>query len=199
MYPRRPSVPFGLLFSNVLAIFFEKWRYLYGVYFWPISGLFMNEVYLDKKFHRVSLSKCRIFGTHWWISDTDVICFSESSMFISENRFILKTCGTTTLLNAVKPLVDHVKKTCGYTKILVRENFGQPSTHAPSPTSPRPIPVRLIAKNLIFNRTAQSLSPISGQEIPKWVQMSSIWINRAEQIDYQKSRYADPIDSNIIE
>lgn len=37
-----------------------------------------------------------------------LIC-SESSMFISENRFILKTCGTTTLLYAIEPLIALVQ------------------------------------------------------------------------------------------
>ena len=33
---------------------------------------------------------------------------SESSMFVSERRFILKTCGTTTLLLAIEPLLKLV-------------------------------------------------------------------------------------------
>ena len=31
-------------------------------------------------------------------------------MFISDTRFILKTCGTTTLMNSVKPLFSLVEK-----------------------------------------------------------------------------------------
>ena len=34
-------------------------------------------------------------------------------MFVSERRFILKTCGTTTLLLAIEPLLKLVKEECG--------------------------------------------------------------------------------------
>jgi len=43
---------------------------------------------------------------------------SESSMFISKNRFILKTCGRTTLLGAIKPLLKLVNEKCGFDMIL---------------------------------------------------------------------------------
>jgi len=46
--------------------------------------------------------------------------FSESSMFITRNRFILKTCGKTTLLAAIKPLLELVYEKCGFDIILAR-------------------------------------------------------------------------------
>jgi len=48
-----------------------------------------------------------------------VVAFSESSMFITRNRFILKTCGKTTLLAAIKPLLELVYEKCGFDIILV--------------------------------------------------------------------------------
>ncbi|XP_013381055.1 S-adenosylmethionine decarboxylase proenzyme isoform X2 [Lingula anatina] len=55
---------------------------------------------------------------------------SESSMFISKNRFILKTCGTTTLLYAVQPLLKKVKEYCGFDIVedvfYSRKKFMQP-------------------------------------------------------------------------
>ena len=36
---------------------------------------------------------------------------SESSMLVSQNRFILKTCGTIALLYAIKPLMSLVQET----------------------------------------------------------------------------------------
>ena len=38
---------------------------------------------------------------------------SESSMFVTSKRFILKTCGKTTLLHAVKPLLSLVQQETG--------------------------------------------------------------------------------------
>jgi len=55
---------------------------------------------------------------------------SESSMFISKRRFILKTCGRTTLLHAVKPLLQLVSERCGMNVVedifYSRKNFQRP-------------------------------------------------------------------------
>ena len=51
-------------------------------------------------------------------ADCIVIC-SESSMFVSQNRFILKTCGQTTLLLAVQPLINLVREKYGFNIVKV--------------------------------------------------------------------------------
>ncbi|XP_069743708.1 S-adenosylmethionine decarboxylase proenzyme isoform X2 [Narcine bancroftii] len=56
---------------------------------------------------------------------------SESSMFVSKRRFILKTCGTTLLLQALEPLLDLAREYCGLDSIqdffYSRKNFVKPA------------------------------------------------------------------------
>ncbi|ELW50109.1 S-adenosylmethionine decarboxylase proenzyme [Tupaia chinensis] len=57
--------------------------------------------------------------------------FSESSMFVSKRRFILKTCGTTLLLKALVPLLKLARDYSGFDSIqsffYSRKNFMKPS------------------------------------------------------------------------
>ncbi|XP_052709118.1 LOW QUALITY PROTEIN: S-adenosylmethionine decarboxylase proenzyme-like [Crassostrea angulata] len=63
-------------------------------------------------------------------ADMDAYVLSESSMFVTKSRFILKTCGRTTLLLAVEPLIQLVKEQCGFSKVLdvfySRKKFAKP-------------------------------------------------------------------------
>jgi len=62
--------------------------------------------------------------------DMDSYVLSESSMFVTKDRFILKTCGTTTLLMAIDRLVELVKDRCGLDTVhdifYSRKNFDRP-------------------------------------------------------------------------
>ncbi|NXS01313.1 DCAM decarboxylase, partial [Oxylabes madagascariensis] len=55
----------------------------------------------------------------------------ESSMFVSKRRFILKTCGTTLLLQALVPLLELAREYSGFDSIqsffYSRKNFMKPS------------------------------------------------------------------------
>uniref|UniRef100_A0A8B9REQ3 adenosylmethionine decarboxylase n=1 Tax=Astyanax mexicanus TaxID=7994 RepID=A0A8B9REQ3_ASTMX len=61
---------------------------------------------------------------------------SESSMFVSKRRFILKTCGTTLLLQALVPLLELAREYSGFDTIenffYSRKNFMKP-THQEFP------------------------------------------------------------------
>ncbi|XP_014294802.1 S-adenosylmethionine decarboxylase proenzyme [Halyomorpha halys] len=62
--------------------------------------------------------------------EVDAYVLSESSMFVAERRFILKTCGTTTPLECLKQLLDLVEKYAGFTEVddvfYSRKNFKKP-------------------------------------------------------------------------
>lgn len=60
----------------------------------------------------------------------DAYVLSESSMFISRDRFIVKTCGSTALLRCLEPLIYLAKEVAGFDEILdvfySRKNFLRP-------------------------------------------------------------------------
>merc|ERR1712179_96089 len=63
-------------------------------------------------------------------SQVDAYVLSESSMFISKRRFILKTCGTTTPLDCIEELTRIVKEFSGFDTVeeifYSRKNFQRP-------------------------------------------------------------------------
>ncbi|CAL4061155.1 unnamed protein product, partial [Meganyctiphanes norvegica] len=73
--------------------------------------------------------KCEIISTTS-TDELDAYVLSESSMFISSRRFILKTCGTTTLLCALPLLLSFAQEYAGYDTVLdlyySRKNFRRP-------------------------------------------------------------------------
>ena len=62
--------------------------------------------------------KCEIMSTTH-NKQVDAYVLSESSMFVSKRRFILKTCGTTTPLECIADLNQLVKSYTGFDTIEV--------------------------------------------------------------------------------
>lgn len=60
----------------------------------------------------------------------DAYVLSESSLFIADYRFVMKTCGSTSLLAAVEPLLELAKRYCGIDVVanvyFSRKNFLRP-------------------------------------------------------------------------
>ncbi|CAH1799859.1 unnamed protein product, partial [Owenia fusiformis] len=102
--------------KNMDQYFFEGTEKLLEVWFStsdPNKDADLRNIKREKWVDLLSLVGCEI------VSETkdrnmDSYVLSESSMFISKDRFILKTCGRTTLLHAIKPLKNMVLDECGF-------------------------------------------------------------------------------------
>jgi S-adenosylmethionine decarboxylase len=62
--------------------------------------------------------------------DIDSYVLSESSLFLSKQRLLIKTCGTTTLLHSVRPFIEAAFKFCRFDHIqdlyYSRKRFARP-------------------------------------------------------------------------
>ncbi|XP_078375169.1 S-adenosylmethionine decarboxylase proenzyme-like isoform X2 [Oculina patagonica] len=104
--------------------FFEGPEKLMEVWWTPVlgadsaSGLSgdLRTIPREKWSELLMLVNCTIISEK---RNDDMIAFllSESSMFVSRERLILKTCGQTTLLYCIKPLLELAKVECGLTEV----------------------------------------------------------------------------------
>ncbi|XP_020620890.1 S-adenosylmethionine decarboxylase proenzyme-like isoform X2 [Orbicella faveolata] len=122
------------------AGFFEGPEKLMEVWWTPILGADsgrelelsgdLRTIPREKWSELLMLVNCTIISEK---RNDDMIAFllSESSMFVSRERLILKTCGQTTLLHCIKPLLELAKVECGLTEVqdffYSRMNYQEPS------------------------------------------------------------------------
>lgn len=82
--------------------------------------------------------RCEILS-HRRTDHVDGYVLSESSMFVHKDKIILKTCGQTTLLNCIEPLMYLAKEIGGFDEILdvfySRKNFMRPELQDKSHSS----------------------------------------------------------------
>ncbi|KAJ3353919.1 spermidine resistance protein [Entophlyctis luteolus] len=60
----------------------------------------------------LDIVKCKVLST-LHNAHADAYLLSESSMFVYSNKLVLKTCGTTTLLNAIPRIMEIARDYCG--------------------------------------------------------------------------------------
>jgi len=86
----------------------------------------------------LSLVNCKILSATR-TRDLDSYVLSESSLFINKRRLLIKTCGTTTLLNSVQPFIEAAFKFCGFDSIqdvfYSRKKFMRPELQKSPHTS----------------------------------------------------------------
>ena len=75
-------------------------------------------LYRDRLKNMLENVKCEIISMSR-NGQVDAYVLSESSMFISQRRFILKTCGTTTPLECIRDLLAMAKLFAGFDGIEV--------------------------------------------------------------------------------
>ena len=101
--------------------FFEKNRFTFY-----LCNMLMSRVALEKM---LMIAKCEIIS-FMSNAEIDAYILSESSLFVSKRRMILKTCGTTTPLSCIERIISLVRTYTTYDMIedayYSRKNFKRP-------------------------------------------------------------------------
>jgi len=123
--------------------FFEGTEKLLEIWFTKSTGKMTLENDLriiprDVLDYILELVNCKILSTSK-TRDLDSYVLSESSLFINKRRLLLKTCGTTTLLHAVAPIIEMAFKYAGFDAIqdlfYSRKRFMRPELQKTPHTS----------------------------------------------------------------
>lgn len=117
------------LLDNTNPNFFEGVEKLLEIWFAPNANADLRKIPRSHWDALLKSVKCEIISfTH--NDHIDAYVLSESSMFVSRRRWILKTCGTTTPLQCLKPLLQMAFEISGYSEIeelfYSRKNFKKP-------------------------------------------------------------------------
>lgn len=121
------------------AYFFEGAEKLLELWFEPPTGgagekRSLRNIPYEELVRMLEICQCHILH-HRTNGVIDSYVLSESSLFITDTRLILKTCGTTRLLEGIECIVELAKKYAGMGSIAnvfySRKNFARPELQPP--------------------------------------------------------------------
>ncbi|XP_077283309.1 S-adenosylmethionine decarboxylase isoform X2 [Arctopsyche grandis] len=115
--------------ENKPDAFFEGVEKLLEIWFAPADNADLRKIPRHKWESLLKIVRCEIISyTH--SEQVDAYVLSESSMFVSSRRWILKTCGTTTPLQCLRAMLALAADVAGHSRIdnvfYSRKNFMRP-------------------------------------------------------------------------
>lgn len=117
------------LLDNINPNFFEGVEKLLEIWFAPNANADLRKIPRSHWDALLKSVRCEIIS-FTRNEQIDAYVLSESSMFVSKRRWILKTCGTTTPLQCLEPLLQMAFTIGGYSEIedlfYSRKNYKKP-------------------------------------------------------------------------
>lgn len=109
--------------------FFEGVEKLIEIWFTPAKNADLRKIPRQKWESLLKIVRCEIIS-FTQSEQVDAYVLSESSMFVSRRRWILKTCGTTTPLRCVRALLQLARELAGHARVhnvfYSRRHFARP-------------------------------------------------------------------------
>ncbi|XP_039756026.1 S-adenosylmethionine decarboxylase proenzyme [Pararge aegeria] len=110
--------------------FFEGVEKLIEIWFTPVKHADLRKITRQQWENVLKIVRCEIIS--FTQSDqVDAYVLSESSMFVSRRRWILKTCGKTTPLRCVRAVLQLAQETAGHSRVqnvfYSRREFARPA------------------------------------------------------------------------
>ncbi|XP_045500356.1 S-adenosylmethionine decarboxylase proenzyme [Colias croceus] len=109
--------------------FFEGVEKLIEIWFTPVKHADLRKITRQQWENVLKIVRCEIIS-FTQSEQVDAYVLSESSMFVSNRRWILKTCGKTTPLRCVRAVLALAYETAGHTRVqnvfYSRREFARP-------------------------------------------------------------------------
>ncbi|XP_032519221.1 S-adenosylmethionine decarboxylase proenzyme [Danaus plexippus] len=110
--------------------FFEGVEKLIEIWFTPVKHADLRKISRQQWENVLKIVRCEIIS-FTQSEQVDAYVLSESSMFVSRRRWILKTCGKTTPLRCVRSVLQLAMETAGYSRVenvfYSRREFARPA------------------------------------------------------------------------